>query len=82
MLYGVFENALKKRHGGIQKQSVASDWKNLFVRFNSMTTKEFADFSGLSFQQAEDILDGLSKDEEIDKLTPRLQCHLQTKWIL
>ncbi|WP_262249192.1 DsbA family protein [Parapedobacter soli] len=69
--YGEFEHTLKQMDKGIQKQSVSTDWKSLFVRFNSMTTKEFADFSEVSFQQAEDILDGLAKGGEIDKLSTK-----------
>lgn len=66
--YSEFENALAKIYNGISKESYSKDWKALFAHFNSMTTKEFADFSNLSFQETEALLNDLAEKKEITKL--------------
>lgn len=66
--YREFEAALEKIHSGVQKQLPSNDWKSLFAKYNSMTTKEFADFNNLSFEEAENNLKDLADQNKISGL--------------
>lgn len=70
-LYSEFEGALLKVHKEVKKESYSREWKNLFTNFNSMTTKEYADLSGISFNEAETFLNELANKKEITKLSTR-----------
>ncbi len=69
--YTEFESALKKMHSEVKKESYSKEWKTLFTHFNSMTTKEYADLSSISFKEAETFLNGLANKKEIIKLSTR-----------
>ncbi|GAA6765768.1 hypothetical protein AAFH68_17060 [Flavobacterium sp. CGRL1] len=72
-LYGIrpydeFEAVLNRLDSRIVKQKYSGNHQSLFTVFNSMTTWEFAVMSGLSFLQAQEILNDLEEKKEIISL--------------
>ena len=60
--YEVFETAIAKMHPGAPKAWYSKNWQDLFNKYPTLTTQEFAVLAGQSFDSAENQLRTLSKD--------------------
>ena len=63
--YSDFEKALQRVHPNLIKAAYPSDWESLFHKFSTLTTREFAELSDLSFEQAEALLAKLSSEGKL-----------------
>jgi len=69
--YMHFEASIKKIFAGAQKVTYAKDWKSLFEIYSTLTLREFAELSDLSFQQAEKDLTRLVEERELRVLNSK-----------
>jgi putative protein-disulfide isomerase len=65
--YPAFEEAVVKTFPAAEKASYAKDWKSLFSKYPTLTTKEFAELSGLARADAEALLQKLADEEVLIK---------------
>ena len=54
--YEVFEAAIAKMHPGAPKSWYSKNWQDLFGKYPTLTTKEFAGLTGQSFENSENQL--------------------------
>ncbi len=66
--YSVFESAVHKLIPTVIKSSYPRDWKFLFDKFLSLTSKEFSELSGMLRSQVDEYLDEKVKDGLLSKL--------------
>lgn len=66
--YSAFESSLQAVYPEIKKESYSKDWKSLFAKFTTLTSREFAELSDVSFVQAEQQLEALVKENQLLKL--------------
>lgn len=66
--YANFEAGIKKIFSGAQKTAYARDWKSLFAIYPTLTLREFAELSEVSFQEAEQQLTSLVKEQQLTVL--------------
>lgn len=72
--YSHFENALLKLHSTVVKAEYSKSWKILFLKFHSMTAKEFSELSGTSRANSEKLLNELVTKGYLEKLTTKNGC--------
>lgn len=65
--YAAFEEAVVKTYPDAEKTSYAKDWKSLFAKYPTLTTKEFAELSGSSRTDAEALLQQLARQGSLTK---------------
>ncbi|KAA2239258.1 DsbA family protein [Chitinophaga agrisoli] len=70
IIYGVkpyanFEAGIKKVFAGAEKAVYARDWKSLFAVYPTLTLREFAELSDMTFQEAEQRLVNLVKEDQL-----------------
>lgn len=65
--YTAFESSLKQVFPEIRKTNYDKDWASLFGKFPTLTGREFAELSDLSFEQAEQQLEKLVKESKLVK---------------
>ena len=65
--YETMENKILKLYPEASKAVVDRSWKSLFQHFNSLTVKEFSVLSGLDLIAAEQMLNDLAKNGEVEK---------------
>lgn len=69
--YADYERAFQKIFPGIAKNEYAKDWKSLFAVYPTLTTREFAELSDVSMQQAEKELEALVKAGSLTKFSTK-----------
>ncbi len=69
--YTAFEAALTKIYPLAVKTNYARDWKALFAKYPTLTCREFAELSDISFAEAEKVLDKLVEQKELTKLNTK-----------
>ncbi len=57
--YEVFEAGIKKVFAGATAAGYAKDWKSLFAHYPTLTQREFAELSGITYEQAREQLSDL-----------------------
>lgn len=60
--YDVFESAITSMHPGAPKAWYSKNWQDLFAKYPTLTTKEFAELSGQRFDGSEQQLRFLHKE--------------------
>lgn len=63
--YASFEAGIQKALPGAHKASYAKDWKSLFAKYPTLTLREYAELSDTSFDQAEEQLNTLVKENHL-----------------
>lgn len=76
MVYGVkpyaaFEGAVAYLHPKAQLKQYDRNWKSLFGKYPTLTTREFAELSGLGMRQSEEILEKLVQQKELVKYSTK-----------
>lgn len=66
--YSVYENALKTIHASIEKKEIDQHWSSLFTTYPSLTTREFAELSGVPRQDSEAYLQQLADQGKLSRL--------------
>ena len=61
--YEVFEAAIAKMHPGAPRAWYSKNWQDLFGKYPTLTTQEFAVLTGQSFDGAENQLRTLAKED-------------------
>lgn len=69
--YSDFENAIKSVYPKTEKLPYDKSWEGLFAKYSSLTAREFAELSDLSFEQSEQTLDKLSNNGQLTKVTTK-----------
>lgn len=66
--YHVYENALKTVHASIERKEIDPQWSSLFSKYSSLTTREFAELSGVPRQDTEAYLQHLANQGNLSRL--------------
>lgn len=69
--YASFENSLQQVFPKVRKTLYEKDWKSLFGKYPTLTSREFAELSDLSFAQGETLLEKLVKEDKLMKLVTK-----------
>lgn len=69
--YPFYETAILTANPKATKKEYAKDWESLFKKFNSLTAKEFNELSGNNRKESERILDELTSQGKLEKLTTK-----------
>lgn len=69
--YASFEAGIQNVLPGVQKATYAKDWKSLFSKYPTLTLREYAELSNTSFQQAEQQLTTLVKENQLTVLNTK-----------
>ena len=69
--YAFYEMAVLKSYPKAIKAEYAKNWETLFLKYNSLTAKEFSELSGTPRAESETVLNGLSDKGLLEKLTTK-----------
>jgi len=69
--YSAYENALHKQHPTVKKVDIDTDWKKLFSKYNTLTSREFSELSQTDRQNSDTFLQGLVNAGHLDKLSTK-----------
>ncbi len=69
--YALYEAAILKLNDGIKKSEYSKNWETLFSKYNSLTAKEFSELSGTPRIESEKVLNELSANGKLEKLTTK-----------
>lgn len=69
--YVTFKNTIAKLNPKVIKRNYDSSWKNLFTIYPSLTAKEFSELSGIARNEAEVLLNELTTQQKLLKLTTK-----------
>ena len=66
--YSVYENAIAKLHPTAKKYKYETGWNSLFSKYPSLTTREFAELSGMARKDSDTYLQTLYEKGHLQKL--------------
>ncbi|MBL1232557.1 MAG: DsbA family protein [Flavobacteriales bacterium] len=69
--YVFYEMAILKLNPTITKSEYSKNWEVLFLKYNTLTAKEFSELSGKPRTESEEFLNVLSTDGKLEKLTTK-----------
>jgi putative protein-disulfide isomerase len=69
--YAFYEMAILKLDATITKSEYSKNWETLFSKYHSLTAKEFSVLSGTPRKESEKVLNDLTKNGKLDKLTTK-----------
>jgi predicted DsbA family dithiol-disulfide isomerase len=69
--YALYEAAILKLNDSIKKSEYSKNWETLFSKYNSLTAKEFSELSGTPRIESEKVLNELSENGKLEKLTTK-----------
>ncbi|MGW8123598.1 ClpXP adapter SpxH family protein [Roseivirga echinicomitans] len=69
--YAYYEMAILKLNPGIAKSEYSKNWETLFSIYPTLTAKEFSELSGTPRSESEKVLDDLSGQGALEKLTTK-----------
>ena len=69
--YSTFETALLKLYPKASKTNYNKTWISVFSKYSSLTAKEFADLTGTTRNESENILNDLATQGQLEKLTTK-----------
>lgn len=69
--YSEFENAVTKTFSGATKNNYEKDWKKLFEKYPTLTTREFSELSQLGKVESEQLLQKLTDETKLNKTVTR-----------
>lgn len=67
--YAFYETAILKLNSKITKSEYNKNWETLFSKYQSLTAKEFSELSGTPRKESETLLNELSNNGTLEKLT-------------
>jgi thioredoxin-related protein len=65
--YQEFENTMIKTFANATKNNYDKNWQSIFNKYNTLTTREFAELSNINKKEAESLLTGLVKEGKLQK---------------
>lgn len=65
--YHAFKHAIHQLDSNTKKQDSELSWNALFSRFKTLTTKEYAELTGQSFSESENILIELTEQNKLER---------------
>ncbi|GAB3973666.1 protease adaptor protein SpxH [Spirosoma terrae] len=69
--YAEFEKALRKQQPSALKTVFATDWQPLFATYHTLTSREFAELSGMNRKEVDSYLQQLADSGKLAKLTTK-----------
>ncbi|GAL85534.1 GTP pyrophosphokinase domain protein [Sporocytophaga myxococcoides] len=69
--YAFYETAVLKLSPSMAKSEYSKNWETLFLKYNSLTAKEFSELSGMPRSESEAHLNELSGKNSLEKLTTK-----------
>ena len=69
--YAFYETAILKLYSTVIKIEYSKNWETLFTKYHSLTAKEFSELSGTPRNESEKLLNELSKNGNLEKLTTK-----------
>ncbi|WP_347174683.1 ClpXP adapter SpxH family protein [Polaribacter uvawellassae] len=69
--YAFYEMAILKMNANITKSEYNKNWETLFAKYHSLTAKEFSVLSGAPRIESEAMLNALSDNQKLEKLTTK-----------
>lgn len=69
--YPFYEMAILKLNPNVIKSEYSKNWEALFSIYNTLTAKEFSELSGTPRNDSENLLNELSNNGKLDKLTTK-----------
>lgn len=69
--YALYEAAILKINARIVKNEYRKNWETLFSKYSSLTAKEFSVLSGNPRNESEHVLNELSENGELEKLSTK-----------
>ncbi|KHE93447.1 MAG: DsbA family protein [Candidatus Scalindua rubra] len=69
--YAFYETAIIKLNSTITKNEYSKNWETLFSKYHSLTAKEFSELSGTPRNESENLLNELSDNGTLEKLTTK-----------
>ena len=69
--YALYEAAILKLNSTITKSEYSKNWETLFSKYSTLTAKEFSELSGTPRNESENVLNGLSDNGILEKLTTK-----------
>lgn len=65
--YADFEHRIKKIKPDAKKNTYSTEWEKLFAVYPTLTTQEFAVLSNISFEKAQEVLQGLTDNRKLNR---------------
>lgn len=69
--YALYEAAILNLNPNVVKSEYSKNWETLFSKYNSLTAKEFSVISGTPRAESEEVLNELSNNGKLEKLTTK-----------
>ena len=69
--YADYENALHKQLPVVKKEQFDKDWKDLFSKYSTLTSREFSELSQTDRQQSDGFLQGLADAGHLTRLVTK-----------
>lgn len=69
--YPFYEMAILKLNQDATKSEYSKNWEALFSKYNSLTAKEYSELSGTPRKESEEVLNKLSANGKLEKLTTK-----------
>jgi putative protein-disulfide isomerase len=69
--YTTYEAGIRKIYPAVHKSQYSKDWQHLFEKYPTLTTREFAELSDISFKEAEDKLQKLRSEGTLNTLSTK-----------
>ncbi|MCW9014557.1 MAG: DsbA family protein [Gammaproteobacteria bacterium] len=69
--YAFYETAILKLNPDVTKSEYSKNWEALFSKYHSLTAKEFSELSGTQKNESENLLNELSNNGTLEKLTTK-----------
>ncbi|RIH66840.1 DsbA family protein [Mariniphaga sediminis] len=69
--YAFYETAILKIQPAVVKREYKKDWETLFTKYPSLTAREFVELSGTPRNESEKLLNELTKNGKLEKLTTK-----------
>lgn len=69
--YHTFESALLKQFPAAAKTTYDRTWSSVFSKYHSLTAREFSELTGTPRNESEKLLDDLTVDGKLEKLTTK-----------
>lgn len=63
--------AILKLNQDATKSEYSKNWEALFSKYNSLTAKEYSELSGTPRKESEEVLNKLSANGKLEKLTTK-----------
>lgn len=72
--YSFYEVAVLKLAPHANKSEYSKHWEDLFAKYQTLTAKEFAELSATPREKSEQVLNGLTAEGKLEKLTTKNGC--------